>query len=226
MKKLLALFLVIVMMFSMTSVSYASNTETSSTKIETYMSYLEEKLDTGNLFVRFVAKIVIFGIMLGFIKVEDFEDWFDNMSPDTDTNIDNTNKSDWEDGTELTLFHTQSLPYTKSFDYYENDITIKDITITKEHYNNTYSNMIFNYKYYITINGSSSKKLQEHESVLVNIHFQGETHFIPGFNGSSERQGSFTVYENNDFTITGIYYSDCDADYYTIYDLSMWNDYE
>lgn len=162
MKKIIALFLAVIMMFSMTSVSYAADTtvgtETSSTTtIDNYMDYLETKLEGENFFVQLIARLVIIGVMLGFIKIEDFEAWFDNTAPDTDTEVDNdeptaddnNTNTDWEDGAEVKLHHSQSLPFIS------NGATITDIKVVKEHYNNYYSNSYYLYKYTITTEATS-----------------------------------------------------------------------
>ena len=79
MKKLLAVILAIVMMFSMTSVSFANETSTvvePENTIDNYVNYLEDKLEDTetNIFVKVLAKIVLVFIHFGFIKAEDFEE--------------------------------------------------------------------------------------------------------------------------------------------------------
>lgn len=156
MKKLLAVILAIVMMFSMTSVSFANETsavDEPTNTIDNYVDYLEEKLnDTEtNIFVKLLVKIVLVFIHFGFIKPDDFEDWFENTVPETEENSteekNDSDTPDWEDGTELTLYHTQSLPYAK------NGITITDIKITKEHYNGLRNDIPQMYKYVLEAEG-------------------------------------------------------------------------
>ena len=141
MKKLLAMFLAIVMIFSMSSVSFANETATveETNTIDNYVDYLEDKLEDTetNIFVKMLVKIVLVFIHFGFIKPEDFEDWFENTN------------SDWEDGTELELYYPQSLPYT------ERGVTFTDIKVTKEHCNELIGYKEYTYKYTVTIKGSS-----------------------------------------------------------------------
>lgn len=170
MKKIIALFLAVIMMFSMTSVSYAANTtvgtETSATTtIDNYMDYLETKLEDSNIFIKLIARLVIIGVMLGIIKVEDFEAWFDNTTPDTDTDtevdndkpaVDDNTSTDWEDGAELNLYNKEDLPL---YDINKTGASITKIKITKERYNEYKNNYLGrpvkqNYRYKIVLEGT------------------------------------------------------------------------
>ena len=207
MKRVIALVLAIIMMFSMTSVSYAvDNTVTTQTasvvatnensvsKIDNYMDYLEAKLDdqNTNFFVKIIVRLVIIGVMLGIINVKDFDEWFENTAPDTDTDnsgsnppTDSSTDKDWEDGTELTLHSSQSLPYTR------NGTTITDIKVIKEHYNDYYQHgNYYLYKYTITIEASS-----EDGYALLGFDGGSYSHSI----NLSENTGF--IYSNGDFDV-------------------------
>ncbi len=221
MKKIIALILAVIMMFSMTSVSYAADTavgtETSVSTIDNYMDYLEEKLedDGTNFFVKIVIRVVIIFVFIGFIDVEDFDDWFENTTPDIDTDTDNDNttednnsNNDWVDGTEVKLHHSQALPYT------QNGITITDIKITKEHYNNYWFNNYFLYKYTITVEGfveETSDPEDENPWVEFNINFDNDfTTYGNGFEAEENGtfKNTFERYSQNDneiFVITTLY---------------------
>ena len=128
-KKVLSLLLAIIMMFSITSVSYAATpaNDSSATTLSDYIDQLQEKVKNENIFVRIISKVIILCVNLGFMQIEDFEEWVDRFAPITDNN--NT-----EDITELKLDSSQSLPYT------EGNITIKNMKIIKEDYDGTYIN--------------------------------------------------------------------------------------
>ena len=234
MKKIIALILTVIMMFSMTSVSYATDTatgaETSVNTIDNYMDYLEEKLEGENFFVKLIARLVIIGVMLGFIKIEDFEAWFDNTAPDTDTDTDtdididkptvddsNTN-TDWEDGTELTLHHAQSLPYTQA------GVTINSIKITKEHCDELNSdNVICKYKYNITIEGNAPN-YNDTTIMAIYICFENQHGFVPGFYSSgSHLTGDFSIDENKNFTMTTTKLLETDSERFSIYSIESWD---
>ena len=219
MKKIIALFLAVIMMFSMTSVSYAANTtvgtETSATTtIDNYMDYLETKLEDSNIFIKLIARLVIIGVMLGIIKVEDFEAWFDNTTPDTDTDtevdddkptLDDNTSTDWEDGAEVKLHSSQTLPYTK------NGVTITDIKMTKEHYNNDYYGSYYLYKYNVTIEGFvESDSAPEGENPFVGVHFSFDNH-------SGAFGTEFEAEEDGTFTKTYSGYSQNDCNTFVIY---------
>ena len=176
MKKIIAILLAFIMMFSMSSATYAvDNTVAkqissvtvdegkSASSIDNYIDYLEAKLNDNNtnFFVRIIVRLVIIGVMLGIIKPKDFDEWFENNVPDADTDkgSDNTTEEDnntstnWEDGTELKLYTGRSFPYT------QDGITIKNMKVTKEHYNgyrvNPYGREIAQkYRYAINMEGS------------------------------------------------------------------------
>lgn len=222
MKKIIALILAVIMMFSMTSVSYAADTavgtETSATTtIDNYMNYLEEKLedDGTNFFVKIVIRVVIIFVFIGFIDVEDFDDWFENTAPDIDTDTDNDNttednnsNNDWVDGTEVKLHHSQALPYT------QNGITITDIKITKEHYNNiAEGDNLRNYKYNVFIEGKSEKNISDLNPTLSfdnsDISYRlSRSLFFNDYN--------FTINDEGDFTLTDVIYSNYDFNYFII----------
>lgn len=219
MKKIVALILAVIMMFSMTSVSYAADktvgTETSVNTIDNYMDYLEEKLEGENFFVQLIARLVIIGVMLGFIKVEDFEAWFDNTAPDTDTDAevdndkpteDNNTNSDWEDGTEVTLHHAQALPYT------EDGVTITDIKVTKEHYDGLENNRIVNCKYNIEIYGKCPD-YKEGDELYISLSLE-KTHY--GFSITSFHNNNFEIYDDGTFVLKDIHYSAYDSSRFTI----------
>lgn len=229
MKKIIALILAVIMVFSMTSVSYAADTtvgtETSVSTIDNYMDYLERKLEGENFFVQLIARLVIIGVMLGFIKIEDFEAWFDNTAPDTDTDNgddntteDNNTNIDWEDGTELNLYSKQSLPYTDE----NTGITFDKIFIIKEHYDDMYNGKYYKYKYTLYFEGNSNGYNISRDvwynfytfSTNPNISEQGEFGFgvgnaqsgiygYPDMNGSADGNGKIigkmTRYLNVDY---------------------------
>lgn len=221
MKKIIALILAVIMMFSMTSVSYAADAtvlaETSSTAtIDNYMDYLETKLESGNIFVKLIARLVIFGVMLGLIKVEDFEAWFDNTAPDTDTDtgvdndkpvVDDNTSTDWEDGTEVKLHPSQKLPYT------QNGVTITDIKVTKEHYNNIPNeyDSYYLYKYNITVEGyiDESFNLEDGRPSL-SIYFE---------NGKGVSGGLLGSRIHGPFQNTSERFSNDDSDTFLIYSI-------
>ena len=198
----------------MTSVSYAvDNTVTTQTssvvatnedsvsKIDNYMDYLEAKLDdrNTNFFVKIIVKLVIIGVMLGIINVKDFDEWFENTAPDTDADnsgsnppTDSSTDKDWEDGTELTLHSSQSLPYTR------NGTTITDIKVIKEHYNDYQDERYYLYKYTVTIEASSE-----------------DGWAVVGFDGGSSMH-LISLSENTDFI-----YSDGDYDVFLIKDIEQ-----
>lgn len=225
MKKIIALILAVIMMFSMTSVSYATDTtvgtETSATTtIDNYMDYLETKLEGENFFVQLIARLVIIGVMLGFIKIEDFEAWFDNTAPDTDTEVDNdeptaddnNTNTDWEDGTEVTLHHAQALPYT------EGDVTITDVKVTKEHCDvlNEY-NKIVTYKYNFEIRGKYS---DYKESSYLYLEFVLEkSPYSYGFSTYGERD-CFEFADDGTFVFRATKYSEYDSSRFTFTDIS------
>ena len=159
MKKLSAVILAIIMMFSMSTVSFANGISTieETNSIDNYVDYLEDKIEDPetNIFVKMLVKIVLVFVHFGFIKAEDFQDWFENNAPE-DKEVNSTNKPDisdkWEDGTELKPYSSQSFPYSKSCTKFE--ITISDINIIKEHYEDSRNNFPQKYKYIIKAEGS------------------------------------------------------------------------
>ncbi len=161
MKKLLAVVLAIVMMFSMSSVSFANETVTveETNTIDNYVDYLEDKLENTetNIFVKMLVRIVLVFVHFGFIKAEDFQDWFDNTAPEDkeeNTTTGNTgNKPDtsdeWEDGTELELYHVQSLPIVDE----SGEAIITDISVSKHHVDKEIAGTIHRYTYVIHLKG-------------------------------------------------------------------------
>lgn len=217
MKKIIALLLSLIMMFSMTSVSYATDgvisTESSVTTIDNYMDYLETKLEDENFFIRLIARLVIIGVMLGFIKVEDFEDWFENTSPETDSD---TSSPDWEDGTEVMLHQDQSLPYTKR------GVTITDIKITKEHYDGiSESGGIVTCKYNIEIYGSCPN-YDDKKSLFVQLLLE-KAHYSFTL---SNTEHDFKIYDNGTFVLKGAHFSSYDSNRFAIRDVEIYeNDF-
>lgn len=227
MKKVIALVLAIIMMFSMTSVSYAvDNTvstqtlsvvaanENSVSKIDNYMDYLEAKLDdqNTNFFVKIIVRLVIIGVMLGIINVKDFDEWFENTAPDTDTDnsgsnppTDSSTNKDWEDGTELTLHPAQSLPYT------QNGVTITNIKITKEHHDGLDSNnRICNYKYNVEIEGTISDYDKNSEFGFdISLHLENSPYTYGLI-------GDYIINEDGSFTFTGFQLTEYDSDRFSI----------
>lgn len=226
MKKIIAFILSVIMMFSITSVSYAADTasgaEATTTTIDNYMDYLEEKLEGENFFVKLIARLVIVGVMLGFIKIEDFDAWFDNTAPDTDNDVegdkptqDDSTNADWEDGTELKLHHAQSLPYT------ENGVTITNIKITKEHCDELSGNIICKYKYNLIIEGIAPDYIEGTEMSIF-IAFENQHGFVPGFYSEGRyANGEFTIDENGNFIMTTSKLLETDSDRYSIYEINF-----
>lgn len=131
MKKLIAMFLVVVMMFSMTTIAYAKDADTQGQTTSSYMDYLEEKAENGNFFIRFIVKLVIVGVKLGWIKAEDLKGWFENDEPQNDDSPGDVTvpplvDEEQEGIVELKLHHSQSLPYTS------NGITITNVKVLRE----------------------------------------------------------------------------------------------
>lgn len=231
MKKIIALFLAVIMMFSMTSVSYAADTtvgtETSVNTIDNYMDYLEEKLEGENFFVQLIARLVIIGVMLGFIKVEDFEAWFDNTAPDTDTDAevdndkpteDNNTNTDWEDGTEVTLHHAQALPYT------EGDVTITDVKVTKEHYDGLDKyNSIVNCKYNFEIHGKCSEYI-DGDFIDIDINLE-KAHYILSIASIGENSKFFEISDDGTFVCKFTHYSAYDSSCFSFRKLAC-HDYD
>lgn len=256
MKKVIALILAIIMMFSMTSVSYAvDNTVTTQTssvvatnensvsKIDNYMDYLEAKLDdrNTNFFVKIIVKLVIIGVMLGIINVKDFDEWFENTAPDTDTDnsgsnppTDSSTDKDWEDGTELKLYRGQSLPYTKG------RVTITEIKITKEHYNGYWVNyagreVAQKYRYTITIKGNMPVPIEKYHSTIFLQYFSddnpaGEDRYYPLRNHNQTEyniDATLTVDEKGNFVYVAYQYNVFeDYDSYYIDDIDVFYDDE
>ena len=227
MKKIIALILAVIMMFSITSVSYATDTtvgaETSTTTtIDNYMDYLETKLEGENFFVQLIARLVIIGVMLGFIKIEDFEAWFDNTAPDTDAGTDsdkptedNNTNSDWEDGTEVTLHHAQALPYTGY------GVTITDIKVTKEHFDGLdENNNIINCKYNFEIHGNCP---EYKDSDYIYIAFKLEKACFTS-TLTSGRSDNFEISEDGAFVWKDTSYSECDSSRFSIRELRRLGD--
>ena len=218
MKKLLAVILAIVMMFSMTSVSFANETaETGETvaTIDNYVDYLEDKLEDTetNIFVKMLVKIVLVFIHFGFIKPEDFEDWFENTVPETEENSteekNDSDTPDWEDGTELELYYPQSLPYT------ERGVTFTDIKVTKEHCNELIGYKVYTYKYTATFKGNSIY----HEKAAGRFYIHLEDADAISYEGSI-----WCFDENGDFIFTETLYSRDDADRFALADFWVQGD--
>ena len=227
MKKIISLVLVVIMLFPMTSVSFAAEAtgNTASSVIITtddYLDHLESKLESENFFIRIISRLVIIGIVLGFIDVQDLEDWFNITVPDNGSNNDddttegdkNTNAG-WEDGTEVTLHPEQSFPYTKK------DITVTDIKITKEHCDSISSSGIATCKYNIEIQGNCPGYVDAPWSQLlyVVIRFENDpTEYKFSYDDSDsgftyKGQGNFefkctrySSYDSNRFMIANAYY--------------------
>ena len=217
----------------MTSVSYAVDdtvsTQTSSvaanensvSKIENYMDYLEAKLDdqNTNFFVKIIVRLVIVGVMLGIINVKDFDEWFENTAPDTDTDnsgsnppTDSSTNKDWEDGTELTLHPAQSLPYT------QNGVTITNIKITKEHHDGLDSNnRICNYKYNVEIEGTIPNYNKNSYFGISLFLENGRFGYL-----LAESRGGYIINEDGSFIYTGFLLTEFDSDRFSITDV----DYE
>lgn len=214
MKKIISILLIVSMLFSLSSTALSA--EDKSITTENYAEIINEKVKNENFFIKFIAKLIIIGVKLRLISISQLENWLYLSTPETN----NTSNNDWDDGTKLRLFPEQSLPFTKTITYYDNDVTIEDILITKERYNRMHQNIIYNYKYNITISGSTTKTIASTDHLSINIHFQGETHFIPGF--PNYYSPDDIVFQNNHFTIKGTFYSNEDSDFYTIYDINIW----
>ena len=92
------MFLVIVMLFSTSSVSFASEisvTEATNTT-EDYTDYLENRInDTEtNIFVKILVKIVLIFIRIGFIDAEDFLNWFEKTYSENNSEAETTTKEE------------------------------------------------------------------------------------------------------------------------------------
>jgi len=216
MKKLLAVILAIVMMFSMTSVSFANEASTvvePENTIDNYVDYLEAKLNDAetNIFVKMLVKIVLVFIHFGFIKPEDFQDWFENTAPEDkeeNTTDNTTNKPDtsdeWEDGTELELYYPQSLPYT------ERGVTFTDIKVTKERCNELIGYIVYTYKYTVTIKGSST--YSEQACADFSVHLEDADYYSNSLNPLCYFD------KNGDFVFTDTLFSRDDADRFALAD--------
>ena len=174
MKKIIALLLSVIMVFSMTSTTHAvaitTEEKTSNVSIDTYMDYLESKLNDSNLFVRFIAQFMIIGIKLKLIDEDDLKGWFDIKSPDVndDNNDINDNPdisldNDFIDGEEVKLYEKQTFPYV------QNGITITNITITKEHCDMLINGDYNPYRSIVKIEG----KTTDFKKVYISLNYDG-----------------------------------------------------
>ncbi|MBQ1994889.1 MAG: hypothetical protein II237_01705 [Clostridia bacterium] len=218
MKKIIALLLSVIMIFSMTStahvVAITTEEKTSNVSIDTYMDYLESKLNDSNLFVRFIAQFMIIGIKLKLIDEDDLKGWFDIKSPDVndDNNDINDNPdvsldNDFVDGEEVKLYDKQSFPFVM------NGITITNITITKEDYNDiNEQNGYYNpYKYLVKIEGYAS----EPECLAVVLNYGSDIYNsylikpeqLDEFGNFSVKAEQFGLYEDVDlYYICSVHY--------------------
>ena len=238
MKKIIAFILSVIMMFSMTSVSYAADTasgpEATTTTIDNYMDYLEEKLEGENFFVKLIARLVIVGVMLGFIKIEDFDAWFDNTAPDTDNDVegdkptqDDSANADWEDGTELKLHPSQSLPYT------ENGVTITDIKITKEHCDELRENyygrpVVQKYRYKITVKGIVENYTEQvTDGNISSSYYELGIQFYSSINSAKEDNRCYTLKNETDPNIDSkLVYNDDGSFEYECYQYHIFEDFD
>lgn len=226
MKKLLAVILAIVMMFSMTSVSFANEISTvkETNTIDNYVDYLEEKIEDTetNIFVKVLAKIVLVFIHFGFIKAEDFEDWFNNTAPENkeeNTTDNTTNKPDtsdeWEDGTELKLYEGQTLPVSNK----NGIIAINNISVTKEHFDESRNGILQKYKYIIKAEGH----IDNYDDML------GYSFSIRYFSDYTNEFKGYTLRENNSLTspINSTFIIDDNGDFvYYCEQYMLYNDYD
>ncbi len=121
--------------------------------------------------------------------------------------------NDWEDGTELILDKSQTLPLTKD------GITINEVTIKKEHYNGEREGVVQKYKYYIEIKGVI-EHLYESESAEIQMVFFSKN------NESSETRNYSFLKNKSNLNVNSIYTEDEEGNFVlTVEQYQMYSDY-
>ena len=171
MKKLVSLVLVVIMLFSVTSMCYAA--DSIAITAENYTDYLEEKYDESNIFTKLIIRLIVIGLKFGLLDINILNDWFDD-APNNDEKLPPAQN----DKKELALHNSQTLPIT--FDNY--GLTIKDINITREFYSDIRNvdgySQVQKYRYLVKIKGNINPVLCTGTSV--------EIQFFSSLNDGSE----------------------------------------
>lgn len=244
MKKIIAIVLAVIMMFSVTAAPHAVGTDASTASptltFSNYRDYLEPILEGENFFVQLIARLVIIGVLLGIVDEDYFNRLFDDTTPDNNTstdtdtgadsdtgadtdnntpdiNDDNTS-TDWEDGTELMLHPSQSLPIA------DPDGTITSLKVTKEHYDGLWENNYGRpvpqmYRYKIEIEGT------------VTDTFDGGYLELQYYSTTNLKLEDTRWYNINDYKYSNIdckvtYNSDTKTFYCVCYQYNMFEDFD